>query len=94
MAICILVVAYSFLRPIVVFYTNKQAEYGSFILARDLWFMNISLVDTIFSHSILSVLNLEDIVKTNCQWSQFGQYVHPWSFEDVGMIFEQYFKYS
>ena len=66
MAICILVVAYSFFRPIVVFYTNKQAEYGSFILARGLWFMDVRLVDAIFIHYMLSILILEDIANTNC----------------------------
>jgi len=44
------------------------------------------MMDIIFSQSMLSVLNLEDIVKTNCYCSQLDQFVHPWSFEDVRMI--------
>ena len=87
LAICIMIVAYSFMRSIAIFYTNKHAEYGSFILARDLWFIDIRLVDTIlFGYYMDSVLNLVDIVKKICYWSQFGQFVHPWSFEDVRMI--------
>ena len=86
LAICIMIVAYSFMRSIAIFYTNKHAEYGSFILARDLWFIDIRLVDTIVSHFVLSVLNLKDIVKTNCYWSQFNQFVHPCSFAYVRII--------
>ena len=36
LAICIVIVACSFMRPIGIFCTNKQAEYGSFISARGL----------------------------------------------------------
>ena len=65
-----MIVAYSFMRPIGIFCTNKQAEYGSFISARGLRFMDIRLVDAICIHYTLSVVIIEDKrpIAIYCNW--------------------------
>ena len=87
------IMAYSFIRPIEIFCTNKQVKKVSFISARDFWFMDVSPVDTICGHYMIPVLNLEDIEKIKLLliviWSIFASVVI-WGYE---YDFEQYFKY-
>ena len=87
------IVAYSFIRPIAIFCTNKQAEQVSFISARVFWFMDVRLVDIIFSPYMIPILILEDIERIKLllivNWSICASMVI-WGCEND---FEWYFKY-
>ena len=87
------IVAYSFIRPIAIFCTNKQAKQVSFISARDFWFMDVRLVDIIFSPCMIPILILEDIEMIKLLliviWSICASMVI-WGCEND---FEWYFKY-
>ena len=87
------IVAYSFIRPIAIFCTNKQAEQVSFISARVFWFMDVRLVDIIFSPYMIPILILEDIERIKLLliviWSICATIVI-WGCEND---FKQYFKY-
>ena len=87
------IVAYSFIRPIAIFCTNKQAEQVSFISARVFWFMDVRLVDIIFSPYMIPILILEDIERIKLLliiiWSICATMVI-WGCEND---FKQYFKY-